>query len=674
MYAQRSYARYTITSALIYANGPLHIGHLAGCLLPADIYARYLRLQGREVCFLGGTDEHGVPITIQAHREQRTPRQIVDTYHLQIKSSLDEIGISFDVFDRTTDELHCRVASDFFLSLYEQGYFEQRTSEQYYDVEKGCFLADRYISGRCSYCGYERAYGDQCEHCGRTLAPEELEEPRSVFGGTIERRGTHNWYLPLGRWQKELEAYIDEQQHWRKSVRAQCQSWLKEGLHSRAMTRDLDWGIPVPLPDAEGKVLYVWFDAPIGYISATQKHLPDRWKSHWQDKETRLVHFIGKDNIVFHCLIFPLMLMLRGEYILPSDVPANEFMNLEGEKISTSRGWAIWLHEYLRDFPGQQDALRYALTALMPDTKDSNFTWKAFQSYINNEVVGVLGNFLHRVLHLAKQYTNSRVPDVSSLSSEDNAALRATSTQMKQIATSIEAFRFREALSSMMEIARIGNKYIADQAPWAAETSKQRRDTQIYTALQLAAQLSIAMEPFLPFSAQRLRAQLNLKPQKWTETSHLIPSGHPLEAPSTLFSKIDDSVIEQQLQKLKSSMHTSSTPTPSEPESHEIGFETFAEIEMRVGTVLRCEAVPKSKKLLRLIINDGHKERVILSGIAAYYKPQSLVGTQIIFVGNLKPRKIMGEISEGMILSAVSGDTLRFLQPDELIHAGAEVC
>lgn len=678
MPSSKTYARYTITAALIYANGPVHIGHLAGCYLPADIYARYLRAAGRDVCFVTGTDEHGVPITLQAHKEGRGPQALVDVYYKQIKASLEDFGISFDMFDRTSTSAHHRLASDFFLALHEKNCFLRQKSQQYYDVKEGLFLADRYIYGQCPGCEYAHAYGDQCESCGRSLSPQELKAPQSIFGGALELRTTENWYLPMARWQKDMETYIAQQQHWKDNVYGQCQSWLQEGLRSRAMTRDLDWGVPVPLPGLQKKVLYVWFEAPLGYITATQKCRPKHWEAYWKDKSTRLVHFIGKDNIVFHCLIFPLMLRLHGDYILPTDVPANEFLNLEGEKLSTSRGWAIWLHEYLKDFPEQIDVLRYVLCARMPETKDSDFTWKAFQAHNNNELVAIFGNFVHRVLHLTQRYTKGEVPAGEALQPQDKATLAEARKQVKALASAIEQFRFRQALMAMMDIARLGNKYLADEAPWAPTQSPGRRETQLYTALQLSAVLAVVSEPFLPFTAQKMRDLLNLEAHSWEDCKQdLLPSGHPLKQPAPLFAKIEDKTIAVQLQKLQKNMKKVTPPSSVGPEAQptaaEINFEAFAQLDLRVGTVLHCEPVPKSEKLLRFTLDDGERERIILSAMATHYQPDTLIGEQVIFIKNLQPRKIMGEISEGMILSATAGKTLRLLQPDELIAAGAKI-
>ena len=708
-------ARYLVTSALIYANGPVHIGHLAGCYLPADIYVRYLRARARDVCFVSGTDEHGVAVTLQAHKEKLTPQQLVDHYYLHIKKTLQNFGISFDIFDRTTQSTHYETAQEFFLKMYEKECFEERTSKQFYDEKMKIFLADRYIRGSCPSCKYEDAYGDQCEKCGRSLSPQELQSPSSVFGGKVSLRSTKNWYLPMQKWQDVLQEYIkkhkpvSESSHskgWRRHVYQQCISWLEEGLRMRAMTRDLSWGVDVPLSKAEGKVLYVWFEAPIGYISATKKLHPKKWKEYWKKEDTKIVHFIGKDNIVFHCLIFPLMLKLHGEYVLAEEVPANEFLNLEGKKISTSRGWAVWLHEYLQDFPNQQDTLRYVLCAKMPENKDSNFSWKEFQERNNNELLSTLGNFVHRSLHLAQKYTKSQVP--STEKEEETADLDLSlGSYLGCIAEMLETFRFQEALRNLLEVASLGNRYLAKYAPWEKGTSEKKRRRVIHNVLQICATLAVVSEPFLPNTSKRLQYLLNfsqldidtakiwdrfssskadkistqslsLSEEKQSNTlldkvlytQHILPSGHSVQRPVPLFRKIEDKEIDHQLQKLHTPMEESSNLATS---SKEINIDAFAEVDIRIATVLRCEVVLGSEKLLRFTLDDGEKERVILSGIAAYYKPDALVGEQVVILKNLRSRKIMGEISEGMVLCAVAGKRLRLLRPDELIDAGAKV-
>ena len=675
MTIDRKHKRYTITVALIYANGPVHIGHVAGCCLPADIYARYLRLQNAEVCFVGGTDEHGIPITLQARRENCTPQAVVDKYYPQIKTSLEAIGISFDVFGRTSSALHYQKSTDFFLTLHQKNCFVQKSSEQYYDEEKKIFLADRYIYGKCPGCSYERAYGDQCESCGRSLSPKELLEPTSVFGGKMSRKETKNWYLPMDKWQHLMEEYIRSRRDWKPTVVSQCESWLKEGLRARAMTRDLDWGVPVPLRETAHKVLYVWFDAPIGYISFTEELLSDQWKKFWQQEDTKLVHFIGKDNIVFHCIIFPLMLKLHGNYIVPDQVPANEFLNLEGEKISTSRNWAVWLHEYVEEFPEQADVLRYVLCAHMPETKDSDFTWKEFQSRNNNELVAILGNFFHRIIHLTHTYSSGRVPKVDPRAS-DQKILHQANQLIQQVAEHIEKFSFRKALTAAMDVARLGNKYMTDEAPWRKELSSVTRKAQLYTSLQIAAKISIIIEPFLPFTAKKMQSLLSLKENTWSHTLRTpLVAEQPIAKPILLFKKIEHAVIEKQIEKLSRQKKGADTmdKTSESTIDKQIDFQDFTKVDIRIGTVLECTKVPQSNKLLQFVLDDGEAHRTILSGIAQYYDPETLVGEQVVFVKNLAPRKILGILSEGMILSASSDTELRLLRPDELIDTGAKV-
>ena len=666
---EKKFKRTTVTAALPYANGGVHIGHLAGVYVPADIYVRYLRLKKREVIFIGGSDEHGVPITIRAKKEGITPQDVCDRYHKMIKDSFEEFGISFDVYSRTTSETHHKFASDFFRKLYDDGKLVEQESEQYYDEEAHQFLADRYIMGECPHCGNPNAYGDQCEKCGSDLSPMELKNPHSTISGSQPViKKTKNWYLPLNDYQEWLKQWIlEDHKEWRPNVYGQCKSWLDMDLQPRAMTRDLDWGIPVPVEGAEGKVLYVWFDAPIGYISNTKELCdsnPERfgsWEKWWQDPESRLVHFIGKDNIVFHCLIFPTMLKAHGDYILPDNVPSNEFLNLEDDKISTSKNWAVWLHEYLRDFEGKQDVLRYVLTANAPETKDNNFTWKDFQERNNSELVAVYGNFVNRALQLTKKYWNGVVPACGDLEEIDRQTIQEFKDVKAKVEAYLDIFKFREAQKEAMNLARIGNKYIAETEPWKLwKTDPKRVETILYISLQLVANLSIAFEPFLPFSSKKLREMINMTEYNWSElgSTDLLPAGKQLAEPELLFDKIDDEAIEAQLRKLEETKKANKAASyKAEPIKKDVPFEDFEKLDIRVGHIIKCEKVKKSKKLLQFTIDDGSGvERTILSGIAAYYEPEQLTGKDVLFVANFAPRKMMGIESQGMILSAVNFD------------------
>ena len=666
---QKKFKRTTVTAALPYANGGVHIGHLAGVYVPADIYVRYLRLKKQEVVFIGGSDEHGVPITLRAKKEGITPQDVCDRYHKLIKESFKEFGISFDVYSRTTSKTHSLMASDFFKKLYDDGKLVEKESEQYYDEEAKQFLADRYIMGECPHCHNQNAYGDQCEKCGSDLSPMELINPHSTISGSKPViRKTKNWYLPLNEYQTWLKKWIlDEHKEWRPNVYGQCKSWLDMDLQQRAMTRDLDWGIPVPVKGAEGKVLYVWFDAPIGYISNT-KELCDKepnkfgsWEKWWKEPDTRLVHFIGKDNIVFHCIIFPTMLKAHGGYILPDNVPANEFLNLEDDKISTSRNWAVWLHEYLKELPGKQDVLRYVLTANAPETKDNNFTWKDFQERNNSELVAIYGNFVNRALQLTKKYWAGVVPACGELQDVDRATLEEFEGVKDKLEAYLDAFKFREAQKEAMNLARIGNKYITECEPWKVwKTDPKRVETILYISLQLVANLAIAFEPFLPFSSEKLRKLINMESFDWNElgSTNLLKAGHQLAEPELLFDKIEDDVIQYQLDKLAATKKANEAAAfKAEPIKKEVAFEDFEKLDIRVGHIKDCQKVKKSKKLLQFTIDDGSgKDRTILSGIAAYYEPEQLIGKDVLFVANFAPRKMMGIESQGMILSAVNFD------------------
>lgn len=677
---EKNFKRTLITAALPYANGGVHIGHLAGVYVPADIYARYLRLKKRDVLFICGTDEHGVPVTIRARKEGCTTQEVVDRYYKLIRDSFEGFGISFDFFGRTTSEVHCKTASDFFRTLYDKHELIEQESEQYYDEEAKTFLADRYIMGECPHCHAEGAYGDQCEKCGTALSPTELINPHSTISGSKPvLRKTKHWYLPLDKHQPWLEKWItEEHKEWRSNVMGQCKSWFDMGLKPRAVSRDLEWGIPVPVEGAEGKVLYVWFDAPIGYISNTKELLPDTWQEWWQSPDTRLVHFIGKDNIVFHCIVFPAMLKAEGSYILPDNVPANEFLNLEDDKISTSRNWAVWLHEYLEDLPGKQDVLRYVLTANAPETKDNNFTWKDFQARNNNELVAVYGNFVNRALQLTKKYYNGVVPAAGNLTEYDEQTIREFTDVKAQVERLLEDFRFRDAQKEAMNLARIGNKYLADSEPWKViKTDPERVKTVINLSLQLVANLAIAFEPFLPFSSARLRQMLNVDELAWDKLGQtdLLPTGHQLGEPALLFEKIEDSVVEAQVQKLLDTKKANEEANyKANPIRKDIVFEDFEKLDLRVGTVLSCERVPKADKLLKFEIADGLENRTIVSGIAKHYKPEELVGKQVCFIANLPPRKLRGIESQGMILSAENFDgSLSVMTVDREVKPGSEV-
>ena len=660
---EKTFNRTLVTAALPYANGGVHIGHLAGVYVPADIYVRYLRLKKRDVLFVCGSDEHGVPVTIRARKEGCTPQQVVDRYNKVIKDSFEGFGISFDIFGRTTSEVHKQTASDFFRKLYDKGEFVEQESEQYYDEEAHTFLADRYITGECPHCHAEGAYGDQCEKCGTALSPTELINPRSTVSGSKPvLRKTKHWYLPLDKHQQWLEPWItEEHKEWRSNVMGQCKSWFDMGLKPRAVSRDLDWGIPVPVEGAEGKVLYVWFDAPIGYISNTKELLPNDWEKWWKSDDTRLIHFIGKDNIVFHCIVFPAMLKAEGSYILPDNVPANEFLNLEDDKISTSRNWAVWLDEYLVDFPGKQDVLRYVLTANAPETKDNNFTWKDFQARNNNELVAVYGNFVNRALQLTKKYYDGVVPAAGELTDYDRQTIEEFKGVKAEVERLIENFRFRDAQKEAMNLARIGNKYLADSEPWkVVKTDPERVKTILNLSLQLVANLAIAFEPFLPFSSEKLRGMLHIEEAQWDRLGaiDLLPAGHVLGEPTLLFEKIEDSVVDAQVQKLLDTKKANEAAAFKPADIKEnVSFEDFEKLDIRVGHIKDCQKVKKSKKLLQFTIDDGTgTDRTILSGIAAYYEPEQLIGKDVLFVANCAPRKMMGIESQGMILSAVNFD------------------
>ncbi|MDR2065403.1 MAG: methionine--tRNA ligase [Prevotellaceae bacterium] len=673
--------RYLITSALPYANGPIHIGHLAGVYIPADIYVRYLRSKGEDVIFIGGSDEHGVPITIKARKEGVKPQDIVDKYHSIIKKSFEDFGISFDIYSRTSSEIHHKTASDFFRKLYENNKFIEKTCEQYYDEEAHQFLADRYITGVCPHCGNENAYGDQCEKCGSTLSPMELKNPHSaISGSTPSLRETSHWYLPLNEYEDFFKKWIlQDHKEWKTNVYGQCKSWIDLGLQPRAVSRDLDWGVPVPVENAHGKVLYVWFDAPIGYISNTIELLPDKWEKYWKDDETKLVHFIGKDNIVFHCIVFPVMLKAHGEYILPDNVPANEFLNLEGDKLSTSRNWAVWLHEYLEEFKGKEDVLRYVLCANAPETKDNDFTWKDFQTRNNSELVAVLGNFVNRVLVLTAKYFDNKVPAIKQTTAYDDEILAEIPKIKQNIEESIETYHFREALKETMNLARLGNKYLADTEPWKlAKTDMERVSAILAVSLQICANITIAIEPFMPFTAQKLLKMLNISQYKWDSLgkTDLLKAGDNLGKTELLFEKIEDDVINKQIQKLldtkKANELGNYKPSALKPN---IGFDDFMKNDIRTGTVTDCKKVPKSDKLLQFSINDGTGKRTILSGIAqSYPSPEKLIGTQVCFVANFEPRKILGIMSEGMILSVEDADgRLVLIHPDREVKNGTSI-
>ena len=673
--------RYTVTAALPYANGPVHIGHLAGVYLPADIYVRYLRSAGRDVKFICGSDEHGVPITIRAQKEGVTPQQVVDKYHALIRDSFKDFNVSFDVYSRTSSATHAEVSSGFFTKLNNEGKFIEQTTQQYFDEKAQQFLADRYIVGTCPNCGNENAYGDQCERCGTSLSPTELINPRSMLSGAQPiLRDTKHWFLPLDQYEPWLREWIVEghKNDWKTNVYGQCKSWIDQGLHPRAVTRDLDWGVPVPVPGAEGKVLYVWFDAPIGYISATKEAFPDEWEAYWKDKDSKLVHFIGKDNIVFHCIIFPVMLKAHGDYVLPDNVPANEFLNLEGDKISTSRNWAVWLHEYLADFPGQADVLRYVLCANAPETKDNDFTWKDFQARNNNELVATLGNFVNRAAVLTHKFFEGKVPELGELLPIDEEAFAQLAEFPAKIGELIENYRFRDALAEVLNLARLGNKYLAETQPWhLIKTDAARTGTVLHVALQIAAALAPLLEPFLPESAQKLADMLDLELGNWGSAGRrdTLRAGHQMREAALLFAKIEDAVVETQVQKLldtkKENQLANMPVTPAKPD---VSFDDFGRMDLRVGTVVAAEKVAKTKKLLKLTVDVGLEQRTIVSGIAEYFIPEALIGQQVQVLLNLAPREIKGIQSQGMLLMAENADgTLALMQPSTPVRNGSGV-
>ena len=672
------FKRNLITTALPYANGPVHIGHLAGVYVPADIYVRYLRKKGEDVAFIGGSDEHGVPITIKAQKEGVTPQDIVDRYHKIIKDSFEELGISFDIYSRTSSKTHHELSSAFFKKLYDEGKFIEKTSMQFYDEKAGQFLADRYIVGKCPHCGNERAYGDQCEACGTSLNATDLIDPVSaITGNKPELKETKHWYLPLDQYEGWLKEWIlEEHKEWKPNVYGQCKSWLDNGLQPRAVTRDLDWGVPVPIEGAEGKVLYVWFDAPIGYISAT-KDLTPEWEKYWKDPETRMIHFIGKDNIVFHCIIFPAMLKADGSYILPDNVPANEFLNLEGDKISTSRNWAVWLHEYLVEFPGKQDVLRYVLTANAPETKDNDFTWKDFQTRNNSELVAIYGNFINRTLVLTQKYFANRVPERGELTDYDKEVLAEIPQIMERVEKSLETFHFRDALKEAMNLARLGNKYLADTEPWKViKTDEGRVKTILNICLQISANLSTLMEPFMPFSSQKLREFMNIDVIDWAKMGDgVIPAGHELGEAGLLFEKIEDATIQAQIDKLLATKKANEMASvKAAPAKENIQYEDFMKMDIRVGKIIAAEKVAKTKKLMKLTVDTGIDERTIVSGIAEHYTPEEVIGRQVSVLVNLEPKPLKGIVSQGMILMAENADgTLSFVSPDKEVKPGSEV-
>ena len=672
------FKRNLVTTALPYANGPVHIGHLAGVYVPADIYVRYLRKKGEDVAFIGGSDEHGVPITIKAQKEGVTPQDIVDRYYKIIKDSFEELGISFDIYSRTSSKTHHDLSSAFFKKLYDEGKFIEKTSMQFYDEKAGQFLADRYIVGKCPHCGNERAYGDQCEACGTSLNATDLIDPVSaITGNKPELKETKHWYLPLDQYEGWLKEWIlEEHKEWKPNVYGQCKSWLDNGLQPRAVTRDLDWGVPVPIEGAEGKVLYVWFDAPIGYISAT-KDLTPEWEKYWKDPETRMIHFIGKDNIVFHCIIFPAMLKAEGSYILPDNVPANEFLNLEGDKISTSRNWAVWLHEYLVEFPGKQDVLRYVLTANAPETKDNDFTWKDFQTRNNSELVAIYGNFINRTLVLTQKYFANRVPERGELTDYDKEVLAEIPQIVERVEKSLETFHFRDALKEAMNLARLGNKYLADTEPWKViKTDERRVKTILNICLQISANLSTLMEPFMPFSSQKLREFMNIDVIDWDKMGDgVIPAGHELGEAGLLFEKIEDATIQAQIDKLLATKKANEMASvKAAPAKENIQFEDFMKMDIRVGKIIAAEKVAKTKKLMKLTVDTGIDQRTIVSGIAEHYIPEEVIGRQVSVLINLEPKPLKGIVSQGMILMAENADgTLSFVSPDKEVKPGSEV-
>lgn len=677
---EKKFKRYTVTTALPYANGPIHIGHMAGVYIPADIYCRYLRMMDEEILFIGGSDEHGVPVTIRAKKEGCTPQDIVDRYHAIIKKSFEDFGISFDIYSRTTSPIHQKTASDFFLKLYNEGKFIEQTSQQYYDEQEKTFLADRYITGTCPICGNERAYGDQCESCGSSLNATDLKNPKSALSGNAPvLKETKHWFLPLNEYEAFLKEWIlENHKEWKTNVYGQCKSWLDNGLQPRAVTRDLDWGIKVPLKEAEGKVLYVWFDAPIGYISNTIEYDKDNWEKWWKQKDTKLVHFIGKDNIVFHCIVFPSMLKAAGDFILPDNVPANEFLNLEGDKISTSRNWAVWLHEYLEDFPNKQDVLKYVLCANAPETKDNDFTWKDFQTRNNSELVAILGNFINRTMVLTHKYFEGKVPKTNELNDLDKQTIEEIKTYPKKIGTLIETYKFRDALFELMNLARLGNKYLTENEPWKTyKTDVQRTETVLNISLQICANLSILMEPFIQFSAKKLQQMLNLKPLKWYQAGNcsLLEEGCEINTPVLLFERIEDTDIQKQLDKLEASKKTNAINNAEvEPQKKNITFEDFSAMDIRVGTIIAAEKVAKTKKLLKLTIDTGIDTRTIVSGIAEYYSPEDIVGKQVSVLVNLAPKNLKGIESQGMILMAENADgELAFVTTQKQFKNGSTI-
>ncbi len=684
MNTKKETKRYTVTSALPYANGPLHIGHLAGAYIPADIYVRYLRLKNKDVVFICGSDEHGVPITIKAKKEGKTPKEIVNRYHSINKQAFHDFGISFDIYSRTSNDIHHQTASGFFKNLYDKGIFSEKITKQFYDEEEKQFLADRYVTGTCPHCNSDKAYGDQCESCGTSLNATDLINPVSALTGNKPvRKKTKHWFLPLDQYEPWLKEWILEshKEDWKSNVYGQCKSWLDLGLQPRAVTRDLDWGVDVPLKEAEGKVLYVWFDAPIGYISATKEWAEENkkdWQPYWKSKDTTLIHFIGKDNIVFHCIVFPAMLKAEGSYILPENVPANEFLNLEGDKISTSRNWAVWLHEYLDEFPGKEDVLRYTLTANAPEAKDNDFTWKDFQAKNNNELLAILGNFINRTMVLTKKYFDSKVPALQEFTQTDLETIDELKTFPAKISTSIEKFRFREALSNMMNLARLGNKYLTDAEPWKLIKSDENRvKTILNVSLQIAANLAIVMKPFLPFSAVKLKNMLNLEELSWDDagTHSILKEGHTLSKPEFLFDKIEDKTVEEQVQKLiKAKEENKKTNMDALTAKENITFDDFTKMDIRVGTILEAQKVPKTKKLLQLTIDTGIDKRTVVSGIAEYHKPEELAGKKVSILVNLEPKKIKGILSQGMILMAENKfGELSFVSPEENTESGNQI-
>lgn len=674
------FKRYCITTALPYANGPVHIGHLAGVYVPADIYARYLRLMKEDVLLIGGSDEHGVPITIKARKEGVSPQDVVDRYHKIIKQSFQEFGISFDIYSRTTSPIHNRTASDFFKDLYDKGKFVERTSKQYYDAEAETFLADRYITGTCPHCGNEKAYGDQCEACGTSLSATDLINPKSTLSGSEPQlKETKHWYLPLNDYEGFMREWILEgHKEWKTNVYGQCKSWIEQGLQERAVTRDLDWGVKVPLPDSEGKVLYVWFDAPIGYISNTKELKPEDWEKWWKDSDTKLVHFIGKDNIVFHCIIFPAMLKAAGDYILPENVPANEFLNLEGDKISTSRNWAVWLHEYLKDFPGKQDVLKYVLCANAPETKDNDFTWKDFQTRNNSELVAIFGNFVNRTMVLTHKYFGGKVPAKGELSDYDKQTIEEIRLFPERIGRSIEQYRFREALNELMNLARTGNKYLTENEPWKTiKTDEARTATVLNISLQICAELAVLASPFMPMTAEKLAKMLNMQPVAWfeAESTELLPENAEINAPELLFEQIDDKAIALQIEKLQQTKKDNALSEANvEAQKESISFDDFAKTDIRVGTILSAEKIAKTKKLLKLTVDTGIDKRTIVSGIAEYCKPEEIIGKQVSVLVNLAPKNIKGIESHGMILMAENPDgSLCFVSPEKTTKNGGTI-